>query len=204
MLAGLVVPALVVLLGSTVIGSVVSTVMNNLQVTAQVRRERYAQAVRTIVAWIEYPYRIRRRTDDNPVTLAALAEHGHTLQEQLAETRAWVAAESDVVSQVLEDVLLRLRPIIGHACQQAWREDPITIAAKMNLGDFGPYGTTRSPDQLVNRVQIAISYRFGPRRLLLSPISRRRLDKTLRRAEQAAQPRNSGVDQPQEHVPEPG
>ena len=53
------------------------------------RRTRYAEIVQTLVAWVEFPYRIRRRVDDEPATLSALAALGHFLQEQLAGDQAW-------------------------------------------------------------------------------------------------------------------
>src|SRR5690349_14433320 len=78
-------------LGSSVVAGLIGTLLGNTRANAAARRERYAQAVRTLVAWAEYPYRIRRRTSDDATALSALAERGHTLQEQLAESRAWIA-----------------------------------------------------------------------------------------------------------------
>jgi hypothetical protein len=96
------IPLIVAALGSSVIAGLLSTVLGNARATANIRRDRYGQAVRGLVAWGEYPYRIRRRTDDEPATLAALAERGHAIQEQLAESRGWVAAESRTISEVFD------------------------------------------------------------------------------------------------------
>jgi hypothetical protein len=70
------------------------------------------------------PYRIRRRTDDEPQTLAVLAERGHTLQEQMAESRAWVAGESSALSEVLDGCLADLARLVGRAYSDAWRQPP--------------------------------------------------------------------------------
>jgi hypothetical protein len=94
----------------------------NARAVAAARRDRYAQVVRTLVAWAEYPYRIRRRTDDGSQTLGALAERGHTLQEQMAESRAWVAGESRALSEVLDGCLADLAQLVGPACSDAWRQ----------------------------------------------------------------------------------
>lgn len=160
-----------VLLGSTVLAGLFTTALGNLRASAAARRARYAQVVSTLVAWVEYPYRIRRRTDDLPQTMAALVERGHTLQEQLAEARAWVASESAALSEVLEGCLTDLARIVGPACSDAWRQPPITVAADMVLGSFG----LRDTAEIVTRMNCAVGYRFGIRRLMWRAWVRQRL-----------------------------
>jgi hypothetical protein len=150
------------LLGSSVVAGLVSSVLGNARANATARRERYAQVVRSLVAWAEYPYRIRRRTADDPATLTALADRGHTLQEQLAESRGWVAAESRTMSEIFDRCLGDLTALVGPACAAAWREPPVITSEGMNLGDFGPRGV----QHIVARMEYAIIYRFGVRRLL--------------------------------------
>lgn len=149
-------------LGSSVVAGLISVILGNTRANATARRERYAQAVRTLVAWAEYPYRIRRRTSDDAATLTALAERGHTLQEQLAESRAWIAAESRAMSEVFDACLDDINPLVGPACAVAWQQPPITKSAEMLLGDFGPRGI----NAIVARMECAIIYRFGLRRLM--------------------------------------
>lgn len=158
-------PALTIalsVLGSSVVAGLIGTILGNSRANATARRERYAQAVRCLVAWAEYPYRIRRRTSDEAGTLTALADRGHTLQEQLAESRAWIAAESRAMSEVFDGCLREITALVGPACSAAWREAPIATSAEMNLGDFGP----RSIDRIVARMECAVIYRFGLRRLM--------------------------------------
>jgi hypothetical protein len=149
-------------LGSSLVAGVVSSVLGNARANATARRERYAEVVRCLVAWAEYPYRTRRRTTDDPATLTALADRGHTLQEQLAESRAWVAAESRALSEIFDRCLRDLTALVGPACAAAWQEPPITTSEGMNLGDFGPRGV----EPIVARMECAIIYRFGVRRLM--------------------------------------
>jgi hypothetical protein len=160
-------PALTIalaVLGSSLVAGLIGTILGNARANATARRDRYAQAVRTLVAWAEYPYRIRRRTSDEPTTLTALADRGHTLQEQLAESRAWIAAESRAMSEVFDGCLREITALVGPACGAAWQQAPIQTSAGMNLGDFGPRGI----DRIVARMECAMIYRFGLRRLMWS------------------------------------
>jgi len=45
-------------------GSIAATFISHLQASAEKRRERYAEAVACLVGWVEYPYRVRRRVND--------------------------------------------------------------------------------------------------------------------------------------------
>lgn len=147
---------------SSVVAGLVGTILGNTRANAAARRDRYAQAIRSLVAWAEYPYRIRRRTSDEPATLTALADRGHTLQEQLAESRAWIAAESRAMSEVFDGCLRDITTLVSPACGVAWQEAPIGTSAGMNLGGFGPRGI----DRIVFRMECAVLYRFGLRRLM--------------------------------------
>lgn len=53
------------------------------------RRDGYAEATKELLSWAEYPYRIKRRTDDTPSTLTLLADIGHQHQEALRYRQAW-------------------------------------------------------------------------------------------------------------------
>jgi hypothetical protein len=162
---------LLVLLGSTVVAAILTHALTGLRAGAAARRDRYAQAVKLLVARLEYPYRIRRRTSDDPETLTALAAAGHDLQERLAEMRAWITAESRLLGEVFDHCLNTLDASVKQACQDAWDSPPISAAAEMNLNDFGP-GKQQHAITLMER---AIAYRFGARRLLPPALVRRRL-----------------------------
>lgn len=164
---------LLAIIGSGLLAALIGAIMTNLRSNAEARRERYAQAVRCLIAWAEYPYRIRRRVDNDPTTLAALAELGHQLQEQLAESRAWITAESRVVGEVYTECIQAAKRTIGPACSAAWKSDPVERPADMVLGDLG----AGASEELIIRLQRAISYRFGIKRLIWYGFARYRLNR---------------------------
>jgi hypothetical protein len=150
------------LLGSSVVAGLITSVLGNLRAAATARREGYANAVRSLIARAEYPYRVRRRVSDEPDVLAGLVVRGHDLQEQLAACRTWVASEHRVLGAMFEKALADIDATVKQATGDAWNEAPTTTAAGMNLNGWGP------GDQWPHLVALerAIAYRFGWRRLL--------------------------------------
>jgi hypothetical protein len=129
---------------------------------ANLRRDRYAQSVETLVAWIEFPYRIRRRTDDEPATLANLAAIGHHLQEKLALNQAWISTEHPEMATAYAKARLEVASFVGPALLEAWLTPPVSTAAGMNLGGWGP---ARDCDAIVSELQHQVIRRFGFQRL---------------------------------------
>jgi hypothetical protein len=125
------------------------------------RRTSYASAVETMVAWVEFPYRIRRRTSDAPGELARLADIGHDLQERLSCHAVWIGAECHALGKHYQEALVSVGQLVGPACNEAWRTPPIASAADMIIGDWGPGGECRS---IINEFQRAVFWRFGVRR----------------------------------------
>lgn len=101
------------------------------------RRVRYAEAVSTLVAWAEFPYRVRRRTSDEPETLAALAAIGHDLQEKLACHEAWIAADDPTIAITYLEARDKLGPTVAAALENAWTSPHVAGPADMVLGDRG-------------------------------------------------------------------
>ena len=143
------------------------------------RRTSYAAAVETMVAWVEFPYRIRRRTSDTPDELARLADIGHALQERLSCHAVWIGAECHALGEHYQEALVAIGQLVGPACNEAWRTIPILAAADMVIGDWGPGRECRS---IINEFQGAVFWRFGARRPVAmfrrlvrrSPYTRRR------------------------------
>lgn len=154
----------ITLLGSSVVAGLVTSVLSNLRSAATARREGYANAVRSLIAHGEYPYRVRRRVSDDADVLSALVERGHDLQEQLAACRTWVASEHPVLGRLFEAALATIDTSVGPAIKDAWNSPPISAAAGMNLNGWGP------DDQWphVAMLERAVGYRFGWRRLVPS------------------------------------
>jgi len=151
------VPVVVAVL--TAIGTVLITRASD---AANRRRDRYAQAVETLVAWAEFPYRVRRRTDDDSATLAGLATMGHDLQERLACHQVWIATEHPALARIYAQTREIVSAVVSPAVTEAWESAPISKPADMNLGEWGP-GTTSAI--AIARLQPHIENRFGFRRL---------------------------------------
>ena len=126
------------------------------------RRDHYANAVKTLVAWSEFPYRVRRRTDDDHATLTCLANLAHDLQEQLACHQAWIAADHPRLAQSYAKALAKVSTAVGPAVAEAWNTPPVDSATRMNLGPWGPGASCRVA---VTELSGEISARFGLRRL---------------------------------------
>jgi len=158
-------------LGSSLVAGLVTALLTGLRGAATARRDGYAAAIEALVAWAEFPYRVRRRTDDDPETLRRLADLGHDLQEKLARYRSWVAAESSAVGGEFDAVIGEVRGNVGTATGAAWQASPVSSAVEMNVGQlYGPDVT----DSL-DRLQRAVRWRFGVRRLAPARFVVRRL-----------------------------
>jgi hypothetical protein len=155
-------PLLVALLGSSVVGGLLTVALGNLRASATARRDGYSSAVRTLIARAEYPYRVRRRVSNYPDVLAGLAARGHELQEELAASRTWVSAEHRVLGECYEAALQRIDDNVTPATAEAWTLPPVAAPEGMNLAGWGP------GDQWAHVAELerAIAFRFGWRRLL--------------------------------------
>jgi hypothetical protein len=126
------------------------------------RRDAYAAAIATLVAWAEYPYRIRRRTSDDPAELARLAALGSDLQEQLRCHQTWIITESKWVATIYRQAITQVGTRVSPANRDAWTSPAITTPAAMNLNGWGPGDLL----PIIDWVQSAIACRFGWRRLV--------------------------------------
>lgn len=126
------------------------------------RQTGYAEAAATLVAWAEYPYRIRRRTSDSAETLTALADAGHALQQRLRCAETWVICDSSRVGAVWAEVRVGLAGGVGDACKHAWDQPPVSAAGGMNVGAWGPSNV----EAHLLRFERAAQWRFGWRRLI--------------------------------------
>jgi len=171
-------PWVAAVLGSSVLGGLITATLGNVRASAEARRDGYARAVRALIARAEYPYRIRRRTSDDAETLTSLAERGHDIQEQLAACRTWVNAENRSLGVIYDSVITRLDAVLRPAAQDAWAQLPITTGAEMALGGWGP------GDQWphLKRLQHAITFRFGWRRAMPGYLVRWWVTRPSRRA----------------------
>ncbi len=160
-------------------------IISRLSDAADRRRDRYSIVVRTLVAWIEFPYRVRRRIDDEPATLAGLAAIGHKLQERLAGNQAWVLAENRYVGRVYVAVRLAINKEVGPAIAEAWSSPPISRPSDMVLAKWGPNLASAAH---LERLEASIGQRFGWRRAKVAVgvgLNRDEKSRGLRRGEGA-------------------
>ena len=149
---------------AAVLGAIVTMTLTRVNEATNRRRDRYAEAVQTLVAWTEYPYRVRRRADDTPATLTALANHGHDLQERLALHEAWIATEHPALAKTYAATRATLDRLVGPLISEAWDHRPTGKASAMNLRGWGPSDECR---EAIAEVQREIQNRFGLRRFKL-------------------------------------
>ena len=146
---------------SSVLTAVATLLVTRANEATNRRRERYAQAVETLVAWTEFPYRVRRRADDNPTTLTSLANHGHDIQERLACHQVWIATDHPNLARTYAKTRATLDQTVGPAISSAWECAPVTKATDMNLSGWGPDATCK---KAITDLQHEIEKRFGLRR----------------------------------------
>lgn len=148
-------------IGTAIIGAILGRAFDALGNAAERRRAGYSEAVAALVAWAEFPYRVRRRTSDDASTLAELGALGHDLQERLARSQMWIASDSRRVSSVFDSAVAELKETCRDPLRAAWIAPPVQDGASMNLDAFDGPDTAAC----VKRVQDAARWRFGWRRL---------------------------------------
>lgn len=146
---------------ATVAVAVLGHIFGRWSASAERRRAGYAEATSVLVAWAEYPYRIRRRTSDEGETLTALAHLGHDLQEELRYRQTWIMSDSRHLAELFSDVRKSISQLTGPACTEAWDSGPVTEAKGMHLHGWGPGAAV---DPHLRRFERAVACRFGWRR----------------------------------------
>lgn len=126
------------------------------------RRDQYAEAMRVLVRWAEYPFRIRRRTSDDRAELRSLIELGHELQEQLQCHRTWIEAESRWIGQQYNHAIGVIKMRSRDAITDAWRATPIATGVDLVLNGWGP----EPIDDVLQALNRGIAFRFGMRRAI--------------------------------------
>lgn len=145
-----------------VVGAIATMTATRLSEASNRCRDRYARALETLVAWVEFPYRVRRRTDDDPATLSALANHGHDLQERLAYHQALIASDRPHLARTYAQVRAEIDEVVSSSIQEAWDSNPVAEPTEMNLNGWGP---GKQCDDSISRLQHEIERSIGFRRL---------------------------------------
>ena len=157
-LTAIVLPLAVSLIG----GGLIAIWLNRRDAARSRRRQGYAEAATAVVAWIEFPFRVRRRTSDDPSVLAELAQLGHDLQERLAFSLAWIAADHAQRYEQYMALVATARRKVGPLVQEAWRNPPSTTAASMNLNGCGKAETSEVQRSIEAFLKSLKGLRHGP------------------------------------------
>jgi hypothetical protein len=158
-----------ILLGSGVISGLVSLVATSARTSTENRRQGYAAAIEAVLAWAEYPYRVRRRTSDDPETLTRLVDLGHELQERRVRTMSWVASENRELYEVFLHNTHHLDRTVGPLISEAWNAQHVVQPSQMVLAGWG---SGQLAQQTVERLSCAVGYRTGWRRWIIRPVPR--------------------------------
>lgn len=152
-----------------------SFTLSRLAESASRGREHYAAATRELVAWIEMPHRIRRRTSDAPEGSRRARSRLHDGQEALAYRSAWIRSDSRWLAEIFDDVRGRIRCEHGPACGEAWRSPPVSSRIRHGAQRMGPdwtghpRGTVRTSSDVPIRMATRVRCRRAPPPDLVCP-----------------------------------
>jgi len=124
-----------------------------------------AEALSTLLDWLEMPYRIRRRPAGNDETRSKLTESMHNLQARINFYRAWLQVESPQVAHKYEALHQAVKTVAAPAIQQAWEQSGISQDAEMNIGSLGKFDIEKPQDDFLKAVRDEIKvWRISRRR----------------------------------------
>ena len=123
------------------------------------KRETCGKAIADALAWMELPYRIRRRLDNDPETLRAMANRIHTTQESLLFYQSWLRVELPEAYDHYAQLVSALKATTRTAMQDAWETEPSAAAADMNIGELTIDRTL--VDEALSRLTATIRQHFG-------------------------------------------
>jgi hypothetical protein len=113
----------------------------------------YAEALATALAWAETPYRIARRTSDDPATLERHALHLHDLQERILFHQQWLNVESPGIAELYRQLVGAVKAIAQQQLKDAWDRPSVTAAGQMNLGGIYPGEVSQECENFVAAVR---------------------------------------------------
>lgn len=98
------------------------------------QRTVFAEAYQAYTEYKEMPYAIRRRRHDEPAAeRVRLSETLREIQAKLRYYETWTAAESAAAGAAYAKLVAEARTIAGGAMREAWKTQPITDDASMNI-----------------------------------------------------------------------
>ena len=128
------------------------------------RRARFAGALSAVVAYLEFPYVVRRRRASAPEDeRIRISTELRAVQERLAFHSAWLRTESMRVAFAYDSLVGEARRVVGSEIRRAWETEPIARDDQMNIADI-ELGTVAPLEAAYLRaVQVHLSWRrFTP------------------------------------------
>lgn len=124
------------------------------------RRKNHAAAVRTLLAWHELPYQIRRRLNDDGEEIARLRDLGHALQQDLAYYEALLTSENAHLGRAYTDAKAAIKEATRDDIAEAWQSPPANGPDGQVLDGWGP----GAPADALHALLDELPWRFGWRR----------------------------------------
>ena len=126
------------------------------------RRENHAAAVRSLLAWHELPYQIRRRLNDEYEEIARLRDLGHALQQDLTYYEALLTSENPHLGRAYTDAKAAIKEATSDAIAEAWQSPPADGPTGQVLNGWGP----GAPADALQALLDELPRRFGWRRAI--------------------------------------
>jgi hypothetical protein len=123
------------------------------------KRELCGKAIAHALAWMELPYRIRRRVDNNPDTLRTLADRIHELQESLLFYSSWLRVELPQAHDEYQSLVNAVKQATRASVRDAWCTNPSAESADMNIEELKV--DRAAVDERVSRFTAIVRRRFG-------------------------------------------
>lgn len=120
------------------------------------KRRLASEALSVALLWLEIPYRVRRRTDNNPATLSDLAERIHRLQERQVFHTSWLQVEIPDAHAPYVALLKAVKQQVREYIQAAWRSDPAERPEDMNVGPLFQADVTSEIEGYVQAIRGAV------------------------------------------------
>ncbi|MEU0093906.1 hypothetical protein [Kribbella sp. NPDC006257] len=170
--------------GSSVLGTLAGKLLDRGGARSETIRDGYADAVKAMNAWGQFPLRVYRRVDDSAQTLVRLEALAADSKEALAYATGWVSGESVELGRVYNALVQLLRAEVTIAARLAWSSPPVSTGNGMNIGAIAEADDRAAPDagqmpaewMILQEFSSLIQYRIGWRRYLWTrPLLRRRI-----------------------------
>src|SRR5437870_3580396 len=120
------------------------------------KRGKAAEALSDALLWLEMPYRIARRVDDQSNTLSSLATALHHLQERHIFNRAWLQIEVPPAYEAYGQLLDEIKNQCAADIADAWKRSPATRPEQMNLGPIYEVDVGTTIVTYVEAVKVAL------------------------------------------------